>query len=82
MSIAYIRLSRVLLKIRKNTHRYRKLLLVPVWTISLLTVHWGLIARWEFNGYRCPYEVHVAFPFTFTNLRRYAHHRRRVNVHA
>ena len=28
MSIAYIRLSRVLLKIRKNTHRYRKLLLV------------------------------------------------------
>ena len=31
---------------------------------------------------RGPYEVHVAFPFTFTNLRRYAHHRCRVNVHA
>jgi hypothetical protein len=37
MSIAYIRLSRVLLKTRKNTHRYRKLLLVPMWTVSLFT---------------------------------------------
>jgi len=35
MSIAYIRLSRVLLKTRKNAHRYRKLLLVPMWTVSL-----------------------------------------------
>jgi hypothetical protein len=35
MSIAYIRLSRVLLKIRKNTHRCWKLLLVPMWTVSL-----------------------------------------------
>jgi len=40
MSIAYIRLSRVLLKIRKNTHRYRKLLLVPMWTVSF-TRSWG-----------------------------------------
>jgi hypothetical protein len=35
MSIAYIRLSPVLLKIRKNTHRCWKLLLVPMWTVSL-----------------------------------------------
>jgi hypothetical protein len=35
MSIAYIYLSRVLLKIRKDTRRYRKLLLVPMWTVSL-----------------------------------------------
>jgi len=40
MSIAYIRLSRVLLKIRKNTHGYRKLLLVPMWTVSF-TRSWG-----------------------------------------
>jgi hypothetical protein len=34
MSIAYIRLARVPLKMRKNTHRYGKLLPVPMWTVS------------------------------------------------
>ena len=47
MSIAYIRLSRVLLKIRKNTHRYRKLLIVPMWTVSLFLGTWDGYSSWK-----------------------------------